>query len=30
VAGIAGDGNWGIDGNDVSRVAWFRLGWDRQ
>jgi len=27
VAGIAGDGNWGIDGDERSRVAWFRLDW---
>jgi anti-sigma regulatory factor (Ser/Thr protein kinase) len=27
VAAIAGDGNWGIDGDDASRAAWFRLGW---
>ena len=27
VAGIAGDGNWGIDGDVGSRVAWFRLNW---
>jgi serine/threonine-protein kinase RsbW len=27
VAAIAGDGNWGIDGDDTSRVAWFRLDW---
>jgi serine/threonine-protein kinase RsbW len=27
VAGIAGDGNWGIEGNSASRVAWFRLDW---
>jgi serine/threonine-protein kinase RsbW len=29
VAAIAGDGNWGIDGNSASRVAWFRLDWPR-
>jgi anti-sigma regulatory factor (Ser/Thr protein kinase) len=27
VAAIAGDGNWGIDGDRACRVAWFRLGW---
>ena len=27
VAAIAGDGNWGIDGDAASRVAWFRLDW---
>jgi serine/threonine-protein kinase RsbW len=27
VATIAGDGNWGIDGDDASRAAWFRLNW---
>ena len=27
VTTIAGDGNWGIDGDDASRVAWFRLNW---
>jgi serine/threonine-protein kinase RsbW len=29
VAAIAGDGNWGIDGDTSSRVAWFRLDWRR-
>jgi hypothetical protein len=29
VAAVAGDGNWGIDGGDHSRVAWFRLDWAR-
>ena len=29
VAIVAGDGNWGIEGDDASRVAWFRLGWAR-
>lgn len=29
VAAVAGDGNWGIDGDAVSRVAWFRLDWPR-
>jgi serine/threonine-protein kinase RsbW len=29
VAAIAGDGNWGIDGDSSSRAAWFRLNWDR-
>lgn len=27
VAAVAGDGDWGIDGNAASRVAWFRLDW---
>jgi hypothetical protein len=27
VAAVAGDGNWGIDGDSASRVAWFRLDW---
>ena len=27
VAAIAGDGNWGIDGNAASRTTWFRLNW---
>lgn len=27
VAAVAGDGNWGIDGDEASRVAWFRLDW---
>jgi anti-sigma regulatory factor (Ser/Thr protein kinase) len=27
VAAIAGDGNWGIDGDSATRVAWFRLDW---
>jgi two-component sensor histidine kinase len=29
VAAVSGDGNWGIDGDEASRVAWFRLGWYR-
>jgi anti-sigma regulatory factor (Ser/Thr protein kinase) len=29
VDAVAGDGNWGIDGDASSRVAWFRLNWDR-
>jgi serine/threonine-protein kinase RsbW len=29
VAAIAGDENWGINGNEASRVVWFRLGWDQ-
>ena len=29
VATIAGNGNWGIDGDRGSRVARFRLNWDR-
>jgi anti-sigma regulatory factor (Ser/Thr protein kinase) len=27
VAAIAGDGNWGIDGDAASRTTWFRLNW---
>jgi serine/threonine-protein kinase RsbW len=27
LAAVSGDGNWGIDGDEASRVAWFRLGW---
>lgn len=27
VAAVAGDGNWGIEGDVSSRVAWFRLDW---
>jgi hypothetical protein len=27
VAAVAGDGNWGIDGDEAARVAWFRLDW---
>jgi hypothetical protein len=27
VAAVAGDGNWGIDGDTVCRAAWFRLNW---
>lgn len=30
VAAVAGDGNWGIDGDNASRVAWFRLAWDSE
>lgn len=29
VAMVAGDGNWGIEGDASSRVAWFRLDWPR-
>ena len=29
VAMIAGDGNWGIEGDTSARVAWFRLNWPR-
>jgi serine/threonine-protein kinase RsbW len=29
VAAVAGAGNWGIDGDEGSRVAWFRLEWDQ-
>jgi anti-sigma regulatory factor (Ser/Thr protein kinase) len=29
VASVAGDRNWGIDGDSASRVAWFRLAWPR-
>jgi anti-sigma regulatory factor (Ser/Thr protein kinase) len=27
VAAIAGDGNWGIDGDAACRAVWFRLNW---
>jgi serine/threonine-protein kinase RsbW len=27
LAAIAGDGNWGIDGDEACHVAWFRLNW---
>jgi serine/threonine-protein kinase RsbW len=27
VAAITGSGNWGIDGGEHSRAAWFRLDW---
>ena len=27
VAAIAGDGNWGIEGDSSCRIAWFRLDW---
>jgi len=27
VAGVAGPGNWGIEGDEASRGAWFRLNW---
>lgn len=30
VAAIAGDGNWGVDGDGDGRVAWFRLDWPQQ
>lgn len=29
VASLAGDGNWGVEGDEASRVAWFRLDWPR-
>jgi anti-sigma regulatory factor (Ser/Thr protein kinase) len=29
VSGVAGDGNWGIEGDTSFRVAWFRLDWPR-
>jgi anti-sigma regulatory factor (Ser/Thr protein kinase) len=29
VAMITGDGNWGIEGDESARVAWFRLDWPR-
>jgi serine/threonine-protein kinase RsbW len=29
VAGIAGDGNWGVEGTEFSRIAWFRLDWPK-
>jgi anti-sigma regulatory factor (Ser/Thr protein kinase) len=29
VATIAGEGNWGIDGDDAGRVIWFRLDWNQ-
>jgi serine/threonine-protein kinase RsbW len=30
VAAVAGDGNWGIDGDSAARAAWFRLNWPPQ
>jgi anti-sigma regulatory factor (Ser/Thr protein kinase) len=27
LASIAGDANWGIDGDEACHVAWFRLNW---
>ena len=30
VAAVAGEGNWGIDGDAACRVAWFRLHWSDQ
>jgi anti-sigma regulatory factor (Ser/Thr protein kinase) len=29
VSALAGEGNWGIEGDTASRVAWFRLNWAR-
>jgi anti-sigma regulatory factor (Ser/Thr protein kinase) len=29
VAAIAGEDNWGIEGNVSARVVWFRLEWDQ-
>lgn len=28
VAAIAGDGNWDVEGDEASRVVWFRLDWN--
>jgi anti-sigma regulatory factor (Ser/Thr protein kinase) len=30
VAAVAGDGNWGIDGDAARRTAWFRLNWHQE
>ena len=30
VAAVAGEGNWGIDGDAACRVAWFRLDWNHE
>jgi serine/threonine-protein kinase RsbW len=30
VAAVAGDGNWGIEGDSSCRVAWFRLDWPQR
>lgn len=30
VATLAGDGNWGIDGEQTGRVVWVRLDWKDQ
>jgi anti-sigma regulatory factor (Ser/Thr protein kinase) len=30
VAAIAGDGNWGIEGDNSCRIAWFRLDWPQR
>jgi serine/threonine-protein kinase RsbW len=30
LASIAGEGNWGIDGDEACRVAWFRLNWPQE
>lgn len=27
VAALAGDGNWGVDGDTIGRVVWVRLDW---
>jgi anti-sigma regulatory factor (Ser/Thr protein kinase) len=29
LASIAGDANWGIDGDEACHVAWFRLNWPK-
>lgn len=29
LAAVAGDGNWGIEGDSACRVVWFRLNWPR-
>jgi anti-sigma regulatory factor (Ser/Thr protein kinase) len=29
VSAIAGESNWGIDGDAACRVAWFRLSWPK-
>jgi serine/threonine-protein kinase RsbW len=30
VAAVAGNGNWGIDGDAACRVAWFRIDWSHE
>jgi serine/threonine-protein kinase RsbW len=30
VATVAGDGNWAVEGDEYSHIAWFRLDWPQR
>jgi anti-sigma regulatory factor (Ser/Thr protein kinase) len=30
VAALAGDANWGVDGDEAARTVWARFGWPRE